>query len=226
MAEKKPANLAEALIAFQAAVPTIHDNDNSFHGAFANMEGILSVIGPALRNSGLVVSQLPEELDGQPGLRTTLMHTSGEQVTAVSPLIVAAGKNVTQEWGKAITYQRRYALQSVLGICAGIKDNDADADPTVRSTTTATQGKEDATQAPSEDEDLGQEIAPGIAQDWVTFIKAQKVEWRNPLLKGFAIRFNTGNKLISNCITHDKHTAWLNTYVNAHPAENQEGAAQ
>jgi len=119
-------NLTKALIEFQALVPTIHENDNSYHGAFVNLPGVLSKIGPALRTSGLAVSQLPEQINAQPGLRTTLMHVSGEQISAVTPLSVNNGKNGTQEWGKSMTYTRRYALLSVLGLCVGIEDNDAD----------------------------------------------------------------------------------------------------
>lgn len=119
-------NLAEALIKFQSSVPTIHDNAESYHGGFANLPGVLSKIGPALRAAGLVVSQQPEEINGQPGLRTTLMHTSGEHVSAVTPLAINSGKNGTQEWGKSVTYQRRFCLLSVLGLCVGIEDNDAD----------------------------------------------------------------------------------------------------
>lgn len=121
-------NLTNALIKFHEAVPTIHNNAESFHGNFANLSGVLSNVGPALRDNGLVVSQLPEEINGQPGLRTTLMHTSGEHVSAVTPLSINNGKNGTQEWGKAVTYTRRYALLSVLGLCVGIVDNDGDAD--------------------------------------------------------------------------------------------------
>lgn len=123
------AELVAALIKFQQSVPTIHDNDNSYHGGFANLPGVLSTIGPKLRENGLAVSQLPEEINGQPGLRTTLLHTSGQSLSAVTPLAVNAGKNGTQEWGKAMTYSRRYALQAVLGLCVGIEDNDADMDP-------------------------------------------------------------------------------------------------
>ena len=123
-------DLANALIQFQQAVPTIHDNDKSFYGSFTNLPGILSTIGPALRNNGLAVSQLPEEINGQPGLRTTLMHASGQQISSVTPLIMNEGQNGTQEWGKAMTYARRYALQAVLGLCVGIEDNDADIEPT------------------------------------------------------------------------------------------------
>ena len=129
-----PSNeLAQALIDFQAAVPTIHQNDSSFHGKFANLPGVLSTIGPALRANGLAVSQLPEDINGQPGLRTTLLHTSGQSLTAVTPLSVNAGKNGTQEWGKAMTYSRRYALQAVLGLCVGIEDNDADLETEIKS---------------------------------------------------------------------------------------------
>jgi hypothetical protein len=123
------AELVAALIKFQQSVPTIHDNDNSYHGGFANLPGILSTIGPKLRENGLAVSQLPEEINGQPGLRTTLLHVSGQSLTAVTPLAVNAGKNGTQEWGKAMTYTRRYALQAALGLCVGIEDNDADMEP-------------------------------------------------------------------------------------------------
>ena len=121
-------NLAAALIKFHEAVPTIHDNAESYHGGFANLPGVLSNIGPALRANGLVVSQLPEDINGQPGLRTTLMHISGEHLSAVTPLSINSGKNGTQEWGKAVTYSRRYGLLSVLGLCVGIIDNDADSD--------------------------------------------------------------------------------------------------
>jgi len=121
-----PKNLAEALIQFQASVPTIHENDNSFHGKFANLPGVLSTINPALRSCGLFVSQLATNIDGSPALRTTLMHVSGERIEDVTPLTISNGKNPTQEWGKAMTYTRRYSLQAVLGLCVGIEDNDAD----------------------------------------------------------------------------------------------------
>ena len=93
-------NLAAALIKFHEAVPTIHDNAESYHGGFANLPGVLSNIGPALRESGLVVSQLPEDINGQPGLRTTLMHTSGEHLSAVTPLSINSGKMALRSGGK------------------------------------------------------------------------------------------------------------------------------
>ena len=222
MPEKKPANMAEALIAFQAKVPTIDENSSSFHGKFADLPHILSVIGPTLRECGLAVSQTPTHIDGQPGLKTLLMHTSGEQIVAETPLVMCSGKSATQEWGKAMTYQRRYALQSVLNLCAGIEDNDADPEPAVRSAPTVTQTQQTQPAAKAQAKpDLGQKIAPGMAADWVSFIKAQPKEWTQPMLKAFVLEFKTGDKKVSECITHDAHTQWLGNYVNSHPAPNQ-----
>ena len=93
-------NLAEALIEFQGSVPTIHENDSSFHGKFANLPGVLSTIGPSLRAAGLAITQVPEQVGDQPGLRTTLLHTSGEQISGVTALIIASGKNHYMNTGK------------------------------------------------------------------------------------------------------------------------------
>ena len=125
-------NLASALIEFHKSCPTITEDDDGAWGKFANLPGILSTIGPALRQHGLAVIQLPADTASGPGLMTMLVHTSGEYVSRTTPLEIQKGTtangkplNVTQEWGKAITYQRRYGLQAVLGMCAGIIDDDA-----------------------------------------------------------------------------------------------------
>ncbi len=171
-------HLAEALIKFQSSVPTIHDNAESYHGGFANLPGVLSKIGPALRAAGLVVSQLPEEINGQPGLRTTLMHTSGEHVSAVTPLAINSGKNGTQEWGKSVTYQRRFCLLSVLGLCVGIEDNDADiAEKTPAKPAAKIEGVADKDQPLSkEDRDdclgLIQELSPEGLQSFLAAFRS------------------------------------------------------
>ena len=127
-------NLASALIEFHKSCPTITEDASGNWGKFADLPGILSTIGPALRQHGLVVIQLPADTASGPGLMTMLLHSSGEYVSRTTPLEIqrtAANNkilNATQEWGKAVTYQRRYGLQAVLGMCAGIEDNDAEAE--------------------------------------------------------------------------------------------------
>lgn len=202
-------SLATALIAFQASVPTIHDNDKSFHGKFANLPGILSTIGPALRLNGLAVLQLPEDINGQPGLRTTLLHVSGEHVSAVTPLSINSGKNGTQEWGKAVTYSRRYALQAVLGLCVGIEDNDADIEPTISSTpaknpktASKIQGVSDGDQPLSEND---RNLCLGL-------IKELTPEGLASFCESFRRDFNLKpDAKVAPALTSKKHQDWMNT---------------
>jgi len=211
-------DLAAALIEFQKAVPTIHDNDNSYHGSFANLPGILSTIGPALRNAGLTIVQLPETVEGKPGLRTTVMHTSGEQMSAVTFLIIADGKNATQEWGKACTYQRRYALLSALNLAIGIEDNDADAEPSAPPVATPTQApakkaaakvSEDLTQK-EKDLCIGMiaQIATATADGGMGNKAAQK-----QLCESFRSQFKITSGKVSDGIQKQKHKDWIEEQV-------------
>jgi len=195
-------HLAEALIKFQSSVPTIHDNAESYHGGFANLPGVLSKIGPALRAAGLVVSQLPEEINGQPGLRTTLMHTSGEHVSAVTPLAINSGKNGTQEWGKSVTYQRRFCLLSVLGLCVGIEDNDADiAEKTPAKPAAKVEGVADKDQPLSKED---RELCLGLIQEL-------SPEGLKSFCQAFRGRFGLSDSAkIAPALTGVKHQQWLN----------------
>ena len=211
------AELVAALIKFQQSVPTIHDNDNSYHGGFAHPPGILSTIGPKLRENGLAVSQLPEEINGQPGLRTTLLHTSGQSLTAVTPLAVNAGKNGTQEWGKAMTYTRRYALQAALGLCVGIEDNDADMEPEpTRTRTIEPKAKPAPAAAPPA---IKTELTPADKQTCIAMIKAiglpkadgglDKKYEMHKILKEFREAFEIKADNVSDGIQTVVHQEWI-----------------
>ena len=201
-------HLAKALIEFQSSVPTIHDNAESYHGGFANLPGVLSKIGPALRSAGLVVSQLPEEINGQPGLRTTLMHISGEHVSAVTPLAINSGKNGTQEWGKSVTYQRRFCLLSVLGLCVGIEDNDADI----------------AEKAPAKPAakiegvaDKDQPLAKEDRDDCLGLIQELSPEGLQSFLAAFRSHFGLASDArIAPILTGVKHRDWVIENLNKH----------
>lgn len=201
-------HLAEALIKFQSSVPTIHDNSESYHGGFANLPGVLSKIGPALRAAGLVVSQLPEEINGQPGLRTTLMHTSGEHVSAVTPLAINSGKNGTQEWGKSVTYQRRFCLLSVLGLCVGIEDNDADiTEKAPAKAATKIEGVADKDQPLSKED---REQCLGLIQEL-------SPEGLQSFLAAFRSHFGLASDAkIAPVLTGVKHQKWLNENLKNH----------
>ena len=203
-------NLAAALIKFHEAVPTIHDNAESHFGGFANLPGVLSNIGPALRSSGLVVTQLPEDINGQPGLRTTLLHASGEHVSAVMLLPINNGKNYTHEWGKAVTYARRYALLSVLNLCIGIVDNDGDADDEKPA------AKLQIQQAPKKSapvEGVAEADQPLTTEErnmLLGLISEMDTGKKENFCKSFRFAFKLGdNAKVSSAITSRKHQAWI-----------------
>lgn len=120
-------HLATALHAFQKDAPPIHlDATNPhFRSKFASLGNVVSAVRPILNKHGLVYAQFPTNIDGAPALETMLIHAeSGEDIAAVTPLILA--KNDPQGYGSALTYARRYALLSILGL-VGDEDDDANS---------------------------------------------------------------------------------------------------
>jgi uncharacterized protein (DUF3820 family) len=117
--------LAKALHAFQKDAPPVHlDATNPhFRNRYASLAGVVGAVRPVLNKHGLVYTQLPTLLDGVPALRTSVIHAeSGDEISDVMPLTVS--KADAQGYGSALTYARRYALLSVLGLVA---DEDDDA---------------------------------------------------------------------------------------------------
>jgi hypothetical protein len=126
MTATKTANLSEGLIYFWQNCPVIRENAKGVHGSkYADLQHLLSVIRPTLCNAGLSVLQLPDSSpSGAPALRTIIRHISGEQVESTTPLTVKGGGNPLHDWGGAVTYARRYALNAALLMCEGIADDD------------------------------------------------------------------------------------------------------
>ena len=106
--------LTKALIQFHKDVDKIEKNARANYGKFADLANVLSTVTPALLKNGIVLTQtfLTDSLV------TSLRHVSGEEISSTCDLILSEGRNKTQEWGKAVTYQRRYAICSILGIVA------------------------------------------------------------------------------------------------------------
>lgn len=108
------AALCRARLAFK---PVKKDSTNPhFRSKFASLESVLEATNEALAAEGLAVVQFPSSKKGFPTLRTILVHTSGESLE--DEMLLNAVKNDPQGQGSAITYARRYALMSVLGLAA------------------------------------------------------------------------------------------------------------
>jgi len=123
-ANAMPRNLFKALAEFQQEVPTIHKGTKGYGYTYADLPAIFEVINPLLKKHGLGFTQL---MQGN-SLETIVFHCeSGERLTSLAELpqdIELKGMNAFQVAGSSITYFRRYALSSALGL---VTDKDTDA---------------------------------------------------------------------------------------------------
>ncbi len=91
------------------------DSKNPFFKSnYADLTSVIMAIKEPFSNAGLAYTQFPVSEDGRVGVVTRLMHESGEWLEHSYTLPTV--KNDPQAAGSAITYARRYALQSIAGI--------------------------------------------------------------------------------------------------------------
>ena len=99
------------------------DKQNPFFSSnYADINKFIEVVKPVLSKHGLVLLQPLTNINGVAALETVVFDSeTGEKVSAQTPLIFK--DNDPQKVGSAITYYRRYALQSFLFVEA--EDDDA-----------------------------------------------------------------------------------------------------
>jgi len=116
--------LAAALAKAQAEIrPALLDKVNPhLRTKYASLASVQQAARPIF-DHGLSYVQLPD-YDGQlVRLTTRLMHESGEFIEFTTSAPLAPGKQQIQALGSTISYLRRYALSSLLGIAAGDDDD-------------------------------------------------------------------------------------------------------
>jgi hypothetical protein len=109
--------IAQALLKAQAEFPLVKKEDSNpfFKSKYAGLPTVLEAVLPILIKNGIVLSQSPITNGDRIGVRTFLIHTeSGEFLD--SEFTMALSKNDPQGAGSAITYARRYAIISILGL--------------------------------------------------------------------------------------------------------------
>ncbi len=120
--EKSPsiAEISKALNKFQSKMPSVGFDANNpfFKSKYATLAAIVTTAKTYLADEGLSISQL---LEGEGGVTTILMHISGEYLS--STLTLKSVKDDPQGHGSAISYARRYAYASILGIVADTDDD-------------------------------------------------------------------------------------------------------
>ena len=136
--------ITAALCKFIKQVGTIEEKDTAQYGKFADLSRVLSTVNPALASNGLAVVHTTKVVEGKNVLITNLLHTSGESITSemLLPNNTGGGGNPMHKEGGAITYCRRYSLLAILGLNAGIPDNDGDfVNPTTEKVTPINKNK-------------------------------------------------------------------------------------
>lgn len=120
-------NLFKAIADFQQEVPTIHKGAKGYGYSYADLPTIFEKINPLLKKHGLGFMQHLGTKEGANYIETIIFHIdSGEKVSSELsiPQVQLKGMNDFQAFGSGVTYFRRYALSSALGLVTDV-DNDA-----------------------------------------------------------------------------------------------------
>lgn len=108
---------------------------------YSSLENIFAMTDPVLLSNDMTIVQATEPRDGDQFIRTSLYHSSGQWITSYlkivpEPAVLRKGevptsvpKPVTnQDIGKSLTYMRRYAVMSLLGISFSDEEDDCQRD--------------------------------------------------------------------------------------------------
>ena len=123
--EKKPIVLLKKLLAVQKAVGAIpKTKQNPFYKSnYFDINALLEIVKPALEKEGLLLLQPLQSENGVNFVSTYIIDTiSGEEVVS---MVALPDQPDPQKIGSAITYYRRYTLQSILALEAADDDGNA-----------------------------------------------------------------------------------------------------
>ena len=129
------ASLAAALNKAQAEMSGAKKSAKNpfFKSNYANLEEVINCVKEPFADNGLSFVQFPISGDGVAGVETIIMHESGEFISG--EFLLKCSKNDPQGMGSAITYARRYGLQSACGVPS--EDDDGNAASAKKPTMTA-----------------------------------------------------------------------------------------
>lgn len=117
-------NISKALVALQSEMGTVDKSATNpfFKSAYAPLPEVMKTAQPLLAKHKLAVLLPLTNLNGESAIKTIIIHESGEMME-FDPLPLMLSKQDAQGQGSAITYARRYAIMSVLGMVADDDDD-------------------------------------------------------------------------------------------------------
>ena len=118
-------SLAAAQVKIQKEISDMPKDSKGYGYTYTSYDALVKYLRPVLTKHGISFVQMPVGSNGEIGVETLYMHTSGEWIRSAvcSPIIESKQMNVYQSVGSAITYFRRYSLSAFVGI-ASDEDND------------------------------------------------------------------------------------------------------
>lgn len=117
-----------ALVKAQANIlPAPQDRTNPFFNSkYATLNSVMDVVKKPLLDNGLTISQWIEKTEKGEVLTTFLLHISGQFMSSSSSLLTV--KADMQSQGSAISYAKRYAIASIVGV---VSEDDDDGEKAV-----------------------------------------------------------------------------------------------
>ncbi len=178
-AEKKR-TIQEALLAAQKEIAGAKkDGENPHHKShYPTLPSVIDAVKSPLNNEGFLITQ-PLHYDAETEqwvLETVLTYTvTNETISAMMP-IVAKDMSDPQKWGSAITYARRYTLQSLVTLPAADDDGNKPAADSLQQSRRPAKTLDDIVHSAIEKDVLRNEIAaiaakyscsPGVIKEYV-----------------------------------------------------------
>ncbi len=131
----------------KAMVGTFYNNHTDAPQSFryASLSSGLDIVRKALGGQQIAIAQTTDidRASGTVNLTTVLLHSSGEWISSDWPVCKLSETSTPRRMGAALTYARRYALFTMVGI-AGEDDLDAPPDATHNSDSSSTSDKTDS----------------------------------------------------------------------------------
>lgn len=117
-------NIYQAFFAAQKEMGNAKKGSNNpfFKSKYADLNSVREAVMPHLMDQDICVMQPEIVIDGRNYVRTELMHVPSKTSIHSDVEILYKTANDPQAQGSAITYARRYGLQSICGI--GAEDDD------------------------------------------------------------------------------------------------------
>jgi hypothetical protein len=98
----------------QASLPKMKKDKAGYNYKYFDINQILDAIKPILEKEGLSIMQPLSHIEGKPAIKTIIVdNESGETYEEITPITENPDP---QKQGSAITYFRRYSIQSMLSL--------------------------------------------------------------------------------------------------------------